>query len=462
MTSFDMKRYLCIFLCLFAFTSLNLKGEEKNTIIVCDNGLEMFGWDLEFIRHAKHSIDISACFFGGKIAREMLAEIEARLEACPDIQVKILATPILLEKEDYEIIDRLKKKYPKNFRLEHATNVTIVWPDVTGIDNHVKVCVVDEQYFSMGGTNLDTSQCSDGTYTPPRNTNKTNVIANNLPAGMRDQDIVGRGPMAKELRLMFCKIFALWNHYNKTSRLERDPDSFTDNPFYFDVTEKPFVERFESAQQAVTLEDHQMKFLLSGSHQSKNVITQEYARLIKGAKKEIKIANLYLSPVDEIFNALLDAVNRGVKLTVITNGVSDIAPEYTKYFCWANRMAYVPLFHGKTFHFWDYWSVKDKKPKNTRIYEYHVKDILLHKKMMIVDDEVFAVGSYNLGLKSHLSDYETLMVIRSPEVIKEINKVHDRDLQHSREVSHKEAVDWYFNPTTSYMGEIQKRFSGLL
>ncbi|MCC5832450.1 MAG: hypothetical protein JJU12_05335 [Chlamydiales bacterium] len=457
-----MKQFLCLFLCFFAFTGLNLKAEEKNSIIVCDNGLEMLAWDLEFIRHATESIDLSACFFGSEIAREILTEIEARLEVCPTLQVNILATPILLEKEDYEIINRLKSKYPKNFRIEHATNLTIVWPDVSGIDNHVKMCVVDEQYFSMGGTNLDRSGCAEGTYTPPRNQNKTNIVAKNLPAAMRDQDIVGRGPMARELRCAFCKVFAIWNHYNKTNRLERNPEAFANNPFYFEVTNKPFVERFEISDQPITLDRHQMKFLLSGPHQTKNVITQEYVRLIKGAKKEIKIANLYLCPADEIFNALLEAVKRGVKLTVITNGVSDISPVYTNYFAWANRMSYVPLFHGETFHFWDYWSVKDKKPKNTRIYEYHVKDVLLHKKMIIVDDDFFALGSYNLGLKSHLSDYESLMVIRSAEVVKEIKKVHARDLQHSREVSHKEAVGWYFDPATSYMGELQKRFSGLL
>ncbi len=457
-----MRRFVSLFLCFCAFTCLSLKGEEKTDIIVCDNGLEMFAWDLEFIRHATQSIDISACFFGGTIARELLAEIEARLEVCPDIQVRVLATPILLESADYAMIKRLETHYPQNFHLEHATNVTVVWPDLTGIDNHVKVCVIDEKYFSMGGTNLDESQCSEGTFTPSRDNNKLNMIAANLPAGMRDQDIVGRGPIAKQLRETFCKIFALWNHYNETMHLERDPEVFSNNPFYFPVTAEPFVERFETSEQLISLEGRQMKYLLSGPHQKKNVITQEYVQLIKRAQKEIKIANLYVCPVEPIFNALLEAVNRGVKLTIISNGISDTTPDYTRFFGWANRMSYVPFLHGQRFHFWDYWSVKSTTPKNTSIYEYNVRDVLLHKKLMIVDDEIVVVGSYNLGLKSDLSDYETIMVIESSEAAAAANQVFARDLAHSRPITHEEACNWYFDPGTSYLGELQRRFHGLL
>ncbi|MEZ5314979.1 MAG: phosphatidylserine/phosphatidylglycerophosphate/cardiolipin synthase family protein [Chlamydiales bacterium] len=460
-----IKRFFSFFLVILVFfIALNLSAQEENTqVIVCDNGLEMFNWNLEFIHHAQQSIDISACFLGGEIARKLLTAIEARLELVPTIQVSILTTPILIEEDDFVIINRLKNKYPQNFRLEQASCVTILWPDVSGIDNHVKVCVIDEEYFSIGGTNLDGSQCSEGTYTPLVQRNKIfRIINDSLPAGMRDQDIVGKGPIAKELREAFCKIFSLWHYYNQTGKLEKDPEVFLDNPFYFTITHKPFVPSFHQSNQLIHVDSRQMKFLLSGPHQATNSITEEYVRLIQEAKKEIKIANLYLCPVDAIFNALLDAVNRGIKLTIITNGMSEISPDYAKYFCWANRLSYLPLFQGEKFNFWHYWSVKDQKPKNTRIYEYHVKDVLLHKKILIIDEDIFALGSYNLGLKSHLSDYEALMVIHSSEVVKAINRVYTRDLEHSLEVSYQEAVDWYFNPSTAYLGSIQKRFSGLI
>lgn len=448
---------------LLALLLCNLaKGEEKNRIIVCENSLEMLSWDFEFIRHAKYSLDISACFFGGKTARDLLAEIEARLETCPTLQVSILSTPFLIEAQDYVIIERLRKRFPRNFRIVQAQSVATFWPDISGIDNHIKVLVVDEQYFSMGGTNLEQSQCADGTYPLPRNGNKSHSIGNQMPSAHRDQDIVGRGEMAKELRQTFCKIFTLWEHYNKTYFLEKDPEHFKDNPYYFEIPDKPYVASFENAPEAISLKEGQMRLVLAGPHQKRNKITETYVQLINEAKTEIKIANIYMCPADEIFKALLAAVNRGIKLTVLTNGVHELSPHYCAYFCWANRMSYVPFFHGQTYRLWDVVAVKNSKPKSTRIYEYYVEDVLLHKKIMIVDDHLFAIGSYNLGTKSHLSDYESLMVIESPEVVKAANKVYERDLTFSKEVKNEEAIYWYFDPVISFKAEFQKRFHGLI
>ena len=459
-----MKRKLTFFILAWAFlaSSTTVHAEESNDVIVTDNGLEMFHWDLDFVRAAKESIEISAVFLGGEIARELLTTIENRLEQVPELKVYILTTPILLEKEDLVIIERLRKCFSSRFHLEHASTVAVIWPDVTGIDNHVKMFVVDEKYFSAGGTNLDETQCSDGTWTPPKNLNKAPVVSNNLPAGMRDQDIVGRGPLAIDLRKAFFKIYALWEHYNKTGLLEKDPEKFKGKTHYYPVISQAHVEHFESSKNKRTIKISQIKTLLGGPHQKHNEISQEYVRLIKEAREEIIISNLYFCPVGSILNALIDAVNRGVKLTVLTNGVSDIAPEYTKFFCWANRMNYVPIFYGSTYHFWNAWSVASNPLRKTSIYEYHVKDILLHKKVMIVDGKKSIVGSYNLGTRSDVGDYEMIIRIDSSEVAADLKRIHEKDLRYSREITTEEARSWYFDPVKAYMGEMQKRFHGLI
>lgn len=454
-----MKGFFTLVLSLFVFTFA--KAEDKNVVKVCENSLELVKWDLEFIRHATRSIDIAPCFFGGKIAQEFLSAIEARLGVCPDLKVTVLTTPIILENEDLKHIELLKGKYPDNFHIEYATNLAVVWPDVSGIDNHAKLCVVDEKYFSMGGTNLETSHCSDGTFTPSKG-EKQNEISSHLPSGTRDQDIVGRGPIAKQMRKTFCKLVALWNHYNKTHRLKKDPEAFEENSFYFDVDSNTFIESFEFSEKLIPLEEDQMSFFLGGPHQSENAITAEYVRLIRSAKNEIMIANLYVNPAKPILQALIEAVNRGVKLTIISNGLSEITPDCNKYFCWASRITYVPLFYGKTFKFWERPIAETATPKQTRIYEYHVEDVLLHKKIMIIDGEISLIGSYNLGCKSHMSDYETIMVMRSPAAARAFEEIYRIDKEYSREVSPEMAVEWYFDPLISYLGNLQKRFGGLL
>jgi phosphatidylserine/phosphatidylglycerophosphate/cardiolipin synthase-like enzyme len=268
--------------------------------------------------------------------------------------------------------------------------------------------------------------------------------------------------MAKMLRQNFHKFYALWENYNKTSIFENNPETFAQRNHYFSVTHPTSVEKFDQSERRRTLQNGQIKMIFGGPHQKQNEITKEYARIIREAKEEIVIANLYFCPVEPIFKALIDAVKRNVKLTVITNGVSAVAPSYTKFFCWANRIHYLPLFYGKTFHFWHANSLATLPIKNTHIFEYHVRDILLHKKMMIVDDKISIIGSYNLGPRSDLGDYELILEIDSKEVASDLRKVHEKDLKYSREISVDEACEWYFDPFILSLGEIQKRFHGLL
>ena len=434
---------------------------DQNALIVTDNGIEMFHWCLDFVREAKESVEVATAVLGGTIARALFSVIENRIKEVPELQVYILSPPTLLENEDWQMIAHLQKTYPNNFHIEFASTVAIIWPDVSGTDNHIKMFVIDEKYFALGGTNLDESACSEGTWTPPKNYKKPPIFSNNLPAGMRDQDIVGRGSLAKELRVNFHMFYALWESYNKRGIFEKNPEKFSYNNHYFPLTHPATVEKFDSAQKHA-LNSNQIRIILGGPHQMKSEITQEYVRLIEGAKEEIILSHMYFCPVDPILQALMGAVNRGVKLTLLTNGVSEIAPEYTQYFCWANRIHYVPLFYGKTFHFWDGWSIGSLPIKNTRIFEYNVRDILLHKKVMIVDGEQSIVGSYNLGYRSDMGDYELVVAIDSKDVSNALKKVHERDISYSREVTAAEARYWYFDPVKVSLGELQKRFHGLL
>ena len=447
-----------IALLLFISFSYLAAAEEDNKIIICQDSLDMVRWDIEFIRHAKHSIDASVCFFGGEVARKFLEEIEFRLAVCNDLQVHVLASHFLMEQEDYKCVERVLSKYPNNFHIEYAEIITAFSPDVGGYDNHIKALVVDEKYFSFGGTNIYDTQHTDGTKKEVRKKNK-NVL---VPGGFRNQDVVGSGPIAKQIRETICQAFALWHHYRNTSCFEKDLNAFIRNKYYFPVKDKPHVEKFDLSNRLIKISDNQIRLIKSGPHQSSNMITDEYISLIRKAKNEIKIGNLYFFPPDTIFDAIFDAARRGVKITIITNGLGDTTPDMNKYYGWANRIGYLPVFHGRSYHLWEYFSAKKQKPFDVHIYEYNVEDILFHKKWMMVDNHICIIGSYNLGTKSHCFDYETVLVFDSDEIVKESEKMYDIDLHFSKEVTHEEALDWYFNPITSAAGELQKKSSGLI
>jgi len=460
-----MKTRLIYFVASFALLFSALHGNEKtNAVVVCENGLEMFHWDLEFLDNAQHSVEILACFFGGETAQELFAHIENRLLQVPDLQVYLLCSPLLLTDKDWKSIEFLKENFINNFHIEFSSQVVKLLPDITTIDNHVKLFVVDETYFSTGGTNLEEAHCTEGTYTPVKapKDGQSPELAGLLPAGMRDQDIVGRGEFAKQLRATFYQLYSLWENYNVTQVLELDPKKFERNHHQTEVTKKAFVEKFENCPNRHELEENQVKLFLGGPHQNPSAITEKYIRLINGAQEEIIIENLYFFPLDSIFYALIDAVNRGVKLTVITNGLSDISPAGTLFFCWANRLSYVPMMYGRTFWFWEGATAEALPIKNTRIYEYNVENIILHKKCMMVDRKTLVLGSYNLGFKSAYSDYELLVEIESEAVTQSVIKIFEKDLKLSREIFAEEARNWYFDPVIAYLGQFQRKFRGFL
>ena len=156
-------------------------------------------------------------------------------------------------------------------------------------------------------------------------------------------------------------------------------------------------------------------------------------------------------------------VNRGIETTLILNGIHDgVTPEYNTNFCWANRIHHVPMFYGRGFNFWESGSASKATKKNCRIYEYYVRDVIYHKKEMIIDDAILVVGSYNIGHKSDIADYELILVIESEKVCEEARAIFEREIALSVEITPSQARSWYFDPFIAAKAGAQKLIHGIL
>jgi phosphatidylserine/phosphatidylglycerophosphate/cardiolipin synthase-like enzyme len=435
---------------------------DKNAIIVCENSLEMLSWDLDFVSKANYSIEFSPNFTGGTVFRSCMEAFEKRMKQVPTLQVYVLAAPNLLEAPDLAMIDRFQKEYPHQFHLQYSDTIFAALPDYLTFDNHVKCMIIDEYYFSAGGTNFDEFQCVEGTTAPVNRRVSDNLAREMIPGGQRDQDVVGRGPIAKQIREEFYKLYALWNHYTTTYEFDRFPEHFANNSYLFPIPERhhPYLERFEKSN--VLRAPASVELLLSIPLEKENPITNEYERLILEAKQSIVIANLYLNPDEALVNALMSAVNRGIEMQIVTNGSWEGSPNFGCLIAWANRLNYVPCLYGRTFHFWQKGMIADTPLLNTRIFEYQVGDTFLHKKVMVVDKRYTMVGSYNLGKRSNRGDYEMNLLIDSEEVASDFLKVIERDKTFSSEVKTADAVAWYFDPAISYFAALQKLLHGFM
>lgn len=454
-----MRKFLLVLLLSLSFVTY---AEEDNLIIPCRHSQEMLDLILDCISEGEQKIELSLCFTGGKVFLDILDRLEKRMQERSHLQVYMLNSAILLIDSDLSSIHRLLSLYPQQFHHQLTHQVFHPLPEVANMDNHIKTIIVDEKYFTLGGTNFDEAFICAGTSSRPH-VNPAGLARDQLPDGNRDQDVVGRGSLAKELREAFYKQYALWEHYNNSNREDfiENPEDVRLNSYYKaieDSAKRAFVASFEGSSKKIKI--GKCRLIVSGPMDYPNKITQEYEQLIRNAQKDIYIGNLYFNPVSSIFSALLEKVRKGVGCHLITNGLFDHSPFFHGAFVWANRINYSPLFYGREANFWERRELLRMKGSKTTIYEYCVPGIMYHKKTMVVDRRFVVIGSYNLGLRSATTDYEAILVLDSPELAERFLDIFEEDRKYSKEITREEALDWYFDPVIGMLGAIQRQFHG--
>ena len=115
----------------------------------------------------------------------------------------------------------------------------------------------------------------------------------------------------------------------------------------------------------------------------KNEISATYVNMFRSARSQITILCSYFLPGRVIRRQLRFALSRGVRVSVITAGVSDV-----KLAKWAER-------------YWYDWMVRNQ----IRVYEY--QPTVLHGKIAVCDGEWVTIGSYNLNDISAYASIET-------------------------------------------------------
>lgn len=133
--------------------------------------------------------------------------------------------------------------------------------------------------------------------------------------------------------------------------------------------------------------------------------------LITGAQRRVRVSTAYFSPNDPQRDALVAAAARGVDVEIIVPG-----PHADKRFM---RIASEAVF-------------EELLEAGVRVFMYQPS--MLHTKIMIVDDEVAAVGSANFDSRSSGRDDEVNLVVFDETVVRELDQQFDLDLRRSKRV----------------------------
>jgi len=225
---------------------------------------------------------------------------------------------------------------------------------------HHKVIVTDTRYAMIGGVNI---------------TNRYNDMPGE-PAWL-DFAIYIEGEAARELCVLCWKT---WKNY--PAEMELTPCE--QKEIQFDIPPG------ETCQVSMRRNDWVRR---------KNEISGTYINMFRNAGSHITILCSYFLPGRVIRRQLSLAVKRGVKIKVITAGMSDVP--LAKY---AERYMYG-------------WLLRN----NVEVYEYQPN--ILHGKIAVCDSQWMTIGSYNINDISAYASIELNMNVRNESFARETEQV---------------------------------------
>jgi phosphatidylserine/phosphatidylglycerophosphate/cardiolipin synthase-like enzyme len=146
-----------------------------------------------------------------------------------------------------------------------------------------------------------------------------------------------------------------------------------------------------------------------------------YARMVDTAKKKILISSPYFRPVKEIGEALDRAIQRGVDITIITR--LDLEGDTADFILGAVNKDGVNRFLDKV-----------------KVYEYTEPKVILHSKLLMVDDEFSFISSVNLNKRSFYHDLENGVVVNDSNFTKQMGSLYKEYMKISRQLTEQQKI----------------------
>ena len=359
---------------LEAFAGAPILGDNRVDILL--NGEETFPALLDAIRSAERTITFEAYIFHeGKVADQIVGAFVERCKA--GVRVAILL--------DAHGSDGLPERYIQNLRDAGCTLVSDFRPlrlwslERTNKRNHRRIMVIDGRVGFTGGYGVDDTWSGNG----------------RTEGRWRETNVRLQGPIVQSLQEAFVE------HWREaTSVLLGGKDYFPYPP--------------------VTVKDVPVlaQVVRSSPLQGNDAMYRVFLQAISSARTSILISTPYLLPGEQLTEALLDAVRRGVRVRVLipsvvkTSGVEFVTQA-------SQREAFGALLDG-----------------GVQLHEY--SPALLHTKMMIIDGTWATVGSTNLDNRSMAMNDELNVMFYDHTIAKRLEEVFAADVAYSHKVSREQ------------------------
>jgi cardiolipin synthase len=344
-----------------------------NRIDVLLNGDETFPVMLDEIRNAKSSITFAQYLYeDGSIARELAQAFAERCRA--GVKTTILLDSHGSGKVPSEIIATMKDAgcNVEYFRRIEAAGIIFPWKLLRyNYRSHRRVLVIDGRIGFTGGYGISEAWTGNG----------------RIPEHWRDTNARIEGPVVRFLQTAFAE-----------SWLEATGIAIGGDDYFPHLEPKGNLSAqiVKSSPTGGSFQNY-MLFLLS----------------INSAKTSVLITNPYFIPDEVMTDALLKAVERGVRVVILVPGKSDSRFTYT-----ASRSHYGKLLLG-----------------GVKVFEYQAS--LMHAKTIVADGVWATIGSTNFDNRSFALNQEINLTVYDKGTAQKLEKIFSDDLTYSKEITYE-------------------------
>lgn len=357
-----------------------------NEVRLVGGGKEYFDLLLQLIHQAEDCIHLQSYIYDDDETGTMVAEA-LKAASKRAVKVYLMADGYASQGLSKSFITDLKKSgihfrfFEPFFRSKNF---------YFGRRMHHKVVVVDTKHALVGGLNI-----ADRYNDTPAN------------KGWLDYAVYVKGDIAQELCVLCWKT---WKNFPATMK-------------------KTPCEKKEPTLSIPVNARSEVRMRRNDWVRRKNEVTRTYMQMLLNAQSHVTILCSYFLPGKTIRRLLKRALKRGVKISVIVAGTSDILV-------------------AKNAEKWMYdWLLRN----GMELYEYNKK--ILHGKLALCDDKWMTIGSYNINNISAYASIELNLDIRNPGFVR---KAHDelediirndctsitRELQVKRKNVFRQVVYW--------------------
>ena len=342
--------------------------------------------------------------FSGRVMERLI-----RYHATRGAKVRITVTDVLERKKDRALLRKLAADHP-NVQLQEFS-----WDPATGAPvgeqasqfyktHHVKMLVTlgpdpSRSRAIIGGRNIHdgflfAEPVDLSRYPDLHHYGDTNGLSLNYYSNWSDFDIEIDEPTAVET--LAAHLATLWH---------RDGETNLSRPF--SIARQTGVAGLRRAPHA--------RHFISVPYADGRALEDYYVELIDAAEHTIEIVNPYLNLPRKLADAFGRAIDRGVKITLVTR--IDLKGDFGGQFITELNELFV-----------------EKYARHITMFEFQGEDVVLHSKILMIDGRYVSVSSVNFNNRSFIQDSENGVAALDPAFYARMKTVFGTYVARSRPV----------------------------